>query len=143
MSTKKILTLVAILVLAAGIWACSFGPPESCGENIGGTANIEMFSQYFTNMAFVNQAGEAGLAGENGMVYTSADKLELRADSLSDVDVRVCIQNFTNGNIAIDQAQTFPQGAGGISLGSFGPGIFVVRVIVDGALVKNFPFEVK
>jgi len=36
-----------------------------------------------------------------------------------------------------------PQGAGTLSLGSFAPGSYVVRVIVDGVLVKNLTFAVE
>jgi len=143
MSTNQFKLLVAFLVLGAGILACSFGPPDDCGDNVGGTADTAKFDQYFTQMAFVNQDGQAGSQGENGMEFAAGDVLELRADTLSDVAVRACVQNFTKGDIAFDQTQTFIIGASGLSLGSFEPGNYVVRVIVEDTLVKNFPFSIK
>jgi hypothetical protein len=89
-------------------------------------------------MAFVNQDGAAGPEGENGMEFTASDTLELRAGTLADVAVRACMQNFNDRTIAFDQTQTFAQGASGVSLGSFKPGNYVVRVIVEDTLVKNF-----
>jgi hypothetical protein len=146
MSPSKIKLLVTVLVLGLSLLACSLGslgPPASCGDNIGGTADTAKFDQYFTKMALVNQNGEAGPDGENGMEFASTDTLELRADSNSEVAVRACIQNFNGRPIAFDQTQTFAQGSSGVSLGIFQSGNYVVRVIVDGTLVKNFPFSIK
>ncbi len=149
MLTSKIKLLVTILVLGLVLSACSsgssvsIGPPESCGDDIGGTADTAKFDQYFTNMALVNQNGESGPEGDNGMEFASTDILDLRADSISDVSVRACIQSRSGGPIAFDQTQTFTQGPSGLTFGSFQPGNYVVRVIVDGTLVKNFPFSIK
>jgi len=149
MLTSKIKLLVTVLVLGLLLSACSlgssvsFGPPESCGDDIGGTADTAKFDQYFTNMALVNQDGVSGPEGENGMEFASTDTLDLRADSISDVAVRACIQSRSGGPIAFDQTQTLTQGPSGLTLGSFQLGNYVVRVIVDGTLVKNFPFSIK
>ncbi len=143
MLTSRIKLLVTIIVMGGFFSACSFGPPASCGDNIGGTANTAKFDQNFTNMALVNQNGESGPEGDNGMEFASTDTLDFRADSKSDVAVRACIQNFNGRPIAFDKTQTLTQGASGFSLGSFQSGNYVVRVIVDGTLVKNFPFSIK
>jgi hypothetical protein len=143
MLNSKVKLLVTILVLGLILSACSFGPPASCGDDIGGVADTAKFDQYFTNMALVNQNGDSGTEGENGMEFASTDTLDLRADSNSDVAVRACIQNFNGKPISFDQTQTFTQGASGFSLGSFQSGNYVVRVIVDGTLVKNFPYSIK
>ena len=149
MFTSKIKLPVTIAVLGIMLSACSLGssvpigPPESCGDNIGGTADTAKYDQYFTNMALVNQNGESGPEGENGMEFASTDTLDLRADSVSDVAVRSCVQDFNGRPIAFDQTQTFPQGSSGLTLGSFQPGNYVVRVIADETLVKNFPFSIK
>jgi hypothetical protein len=47
------------------------------------------------------------------------------------------------GQIPFDQTQTAPEGSASLALGTFEPGGYVIRVIVDGTLVKNFPFVVK
>jgi hypothetical protein len=146
MFTLKIKSLGTILMLGLFLSACSlgsFGPPASCGDNISGTADTVKFDQYFTKMALVDQSGVSGPEGENGMEFASTDTLNLRADSNSDVAVRACIQNFNGRPIAFDQTQTFTKGSDGFSLGSFQSGSYVVRVIIDGTLVKNFPFFIK
>jgi hypothetical protein len=146
MFASKIKLFVTILMLGLLLSACSlgsFGPPASCGDNIGGTADTANFDQTFTNMALVNQNGVPGTEGENGMEFAATDTLDIRADSNSDVTVRACVQNFNGRPIAFDGTQTFTQGSSGFSLGSFQSGNYVVRVIVDGVLVKNFPFEIK
>ena len=146
MQRRRVAVLVTVLVLGLFLSACSlgsFGPPASCGDNIGGTADTTKFDQFFSKMALVNQNGESGPEGDNGMEFASSDTLDLRADSNSDVAVRACIQSFNGGPIAFDQTQTFTQGSSGLSLGSFQLGNYVVRVIVDDTLVKNFPFSIK
>lgn len=143
MSFLKKVPSLSILVLLSTLFACSFGPPESCGESVGGTADSAKFAQHFSKMAFVNQEGQAGPERENGMEYTTSDQLELRADSLEEVEVRLCIQRRDGGSIAFDQSQTFTAGSSGMRVGSFEPGNYVVRVIVDDTLVQNYPFFIK
>ncbi len=139
-SLRSVLT--AILVISS-LAACSFGPPESCGETIGGVADTAKFDQYFSRMAFITQEGMEGTPGDNGVEFSTSDNLELRADVLTDVTVRLCIQGMTSGSIAFDQTQSFTAGASGMGVGSFEPGTYVMRVIVEDTLVKNFPFTIK
>ncbi len=143
---KKLTVLAALFVIAAAILACgSFGPPPSCGDNIGGTADTAKFDQYFTSMMLVSQAsGQPGPEGENGAQFSAGDPLVILMDSKSDVAVRACIQPMSGGDsISFDQTQNFTQGAGTFTIGAFEQGVYVIRVIVDGILVKNFPFAVK
>jgi hypothetical protein len=48
--------VVTLFILILPLSACSFGPPPSCGDNNGGTANTSKFDQFFTNMQLVNEA---------------------------------------------------------------------------------------
>ena len=57
--------------------------------------------------------------------------------------MRACVQSRGPGEITFDHTQTMPQGHSAFPVGTFKPGTYVIRVIVDGALVKNFPFEIK
>lgn len=143
MSTLSLRSILTMLLVIGSLAACSFGPPESCGETIGGTADTALFDQYFSRMALVTQDGMEGEPGDNGVEFASGDQLELRADVLTDVTVRLCIQGMTSGSIAFDQTQSFVAGASGMGVGSFEPGIYVMRVIVEDTLVKNFPFSIK
>ena len=136
--------LVTFLLLGIVVAACSFGPPDSCGDAIGGTADATVFSRYFTQMALVSSAtGQSGTDGENGAQFATADTLEIRADTTAEVNVRVCIQGMSSSKIALDTTKGFAAGPAGLGLGSFDKGTYVIRVIVDDTLVKNFPFEIK
>lgn len=132
----------SLAVLGLLIGACSFGPPPSCGEDIGGTADTAAFDKNFTSMALVNQStGQSAREGENGMEFAQGDNLAIQLDAKSKVTVRACIQPRSGGNaISFDETQTFSQGQGAFAVGAFEPGAYVIRVIVDNTLVKNFPF---
>jgi hypothetical protein len=143
MNILRIKSIALLLGIGFLLYACSFGSPESCGENIGGTADTAKFDQYFIQMALVNQSGVSGTEGENGMEFTSTDSLELRADTKSDVAVRACVQNLSKGPITFDETHDLTIGSDGFALGVFETGNYVVRVIVNDTLVKNFPFSIK
>jgi hypothetical protein len=147
MSTSKIKMLAVLLVLGISMLACgSFGPPESCGENIGGVADETLFGQYFASMELVSaNTWQPGEQSENGMIFPAEEPLLIMFDAKSDVEVRACIQNTAGGSgkLALDQALPFLTGTNEFPLGAFQPGGYVIRVIVENTLVKNFPFSVK
>ncbi len=143
---KKYAYLFSALTLTLSILACgSFSPPESCGDEIGGTADEALFGQYFESMELVNaNTWQPGTQGENGVEFAAGEPLLIMFDAKTDVEVRACIQNTVGGGgIAFDQTSSFSSGENEFSLGVFEPSSYVIRVIVDGVLVKNFPFEVK
>ncbi len=124
--------------------ACgSFSPPESCGA--GGTADEMKYAQHFTWMEIVNETtGSPGEPDpEGGTQFASTIQLGITMDSIDEVSIRVCVEERRGGGeIALDKTQDLPSGSGNISLGSFEPGSYVVRVIVDGVLVRNLPFSI-
>ncbi len=141
---SKILALM--LVVGLGLAACgSFGPPPECTEGLGGTADEAMFAQYFTSMELVDQTtGQPGQPHDPGVSFAASAPLTIRISSVADVTVRACVQFFDRNEIAFDQASTLPIGQNEIVLGAFpGAGNYVVRVIVDGVLVKNLPFTLQ
>ncbi len=145
MSSRNAFISSAVLLTALTVTACSFGPPPSCGEGIGGTADQEQFATHFEEMSLVSQTtGEPGTEGDQGAQFAQGDPLAIVAAARSEVTVRACVQPLSGGGeIALDATQTLAEGTGEISLGTFEPGTYVVRVIVDGTLVKNFPFVVE
>jgi hypothetical protein len=145
MSSHRIGVLLAICVtLALTLAACgAVKPPESCG--VGGTANDTLFARHFALMELVNKA--TGLPGaedpEAGAAFTLGDLLAIRVNALGEVSVRTCVEGRSGGKIALDQTVTAEQGERLLPLASFPKGDYVVRVIMDGALIKNLPFAVK
>lgn len=67
----------------------------------------------------------------------------LLVDSLTDVTIKVCVEERRGGReIAFDQTIDVNAGEGDLEIGTLEEGSYVVRVIVDGVLVKNLLFEV-
>ncbi|HEY42377.1 MAG TPA: hypothetical protein G4O11_00130 [Anaerolineae bacterium] len=137
--------MVVCITLILGITACGpLSPPESCGA--GGTADEAAFAQHFKSMGIVNQAtGSPGEPDpEGGYQFSSSDQLALTTDSITDTSLRACIEERRGGGkIVFDQTPTMSQGTASMPLGSFEPGSYVVRVILDGVLVRNLPFSIK
>lgn len=147
MSKSKRWSVGVVVALALFALACgSFAPPESCGEDIGGTADEALFAEHFTQMDLVVES--TGASGEPddemGEVFTSGDGLVIRAESLGEVSVRACVQPRSGGGqIPFDETETLAEGEDTFSLGSFDEGSYVIRVIVDGTLVRNLVFGVE
>jgi len=135
-------SVVTVLLLAS---ACgSIAPPETCGET--GTADDARFGELFSSMDLVVGAtGETGPEDpEGGAAFAADTPLAIRYDSRAAVEARVCVeQRRGGGKIILDQTFTASEGSGSFSLGSFPPDIYVVRVLVNGALVRNLPFIVR
>ncbi|MEW6092999.1 MAG: hypothetical protein AB1531_03440 [Chloroflexota bacterium] len=143
---RKFTLVLPVFVLTLSVLACgSFSAPESCGDEIGGTADDVLFGQYFESMELVSaNTYQPGTQGENGVEFAAGESLLIMFDAKTDVEVRACIQNtIGGGEIAFDQTSSFISGENEFSVGVFEPSNYVIRVIVDGVLVKNFPFEVK
>ena len=134
-----------VLLSTALLTACSFGPPPSCGEEIGGTTDSGKFDENFAAMTLISEVtGEEGPQGEGGAEFASGESLAVQIDSKTDVEVRACVQPVSGGKeIAFDQTQSISPGSATFGMGSFDPGRYVIRVIVDGTLVKNFPFTTR
>lgn len=131
--------LLGLTALACG----QLSPPESCGENIGGTADEAKFDELFAEMTLVD-----GASGEPGSgdppTLAAGDQLIIQAQALDDVSVRACIEESRGGGeIALDEIQTMAAGESSFSIGTFEPGPYVIRVIVDDTLIKNLPFTVE
>jgi hypothetical protein len=144
--SRRISILLAVCAaLAVTLAACGAAkPPESCG--VGGTADDTAFAQHFAMMELVNKVtGEAGQQDpEAGVAFAAGDLLAIRVNALGDVSVRTCVQGRdSGGRIALDQNITAEKGERLLPLASFPKGSYVVRVIIDGVLVKNLPLAVK
>ena len=86
---------------------------------------------------------QPGTSGENGTVFSNDEDLLIMFDAAENVEIRACIQQTVGaGQIAFDQTNAFQSGSNEFALGNFDPGTYVIRVIVDGILVRNFPFQV-
>ncbi|MBI4282276.1 MAG: hypothetical protein HY672_02145 [Chloroflexi bacterium] len=132
--------LVAALALAA---ACgSLQPPEECAVP-GGSADQTAFAEHFSQMAVVMEGQDASSSVEEP-VFGSDDTVEVVATSIADTSTNLCLQERKGGGqIRYDETPILYVGENRVSLGSFGKGDYVVRVIVDDVLVKNLTFTVR
>lgn len=138
--------IILFAVLSIVLSACgSFGPPPECTEGLGGTADEALFAENFNSMQLVNQAtGLPGESTEQGEAYAPADTLAIMVDAKNAVTLRACVQFISGRQIAFDQNPSLDAGETEIVLGSFpDTGDYVVRMILDGALVKNFAFVIQ
>ncbi len=137
--------LAFCVVLALAVSACGSPKPlETCG--VGGTADEAKFAQHFTLMELVNkETGQPGEASsEGGVQFAATDVVAIRAKSLAETSVRACVEERGGeGKVALDLTVTAQEGERLLSLGLFPKGSYVVRVIVDGTLVKNLPFDIR
>lgn len=145
MYSKKHNLLVTGIIFSLVILACGqFAPPESC--NVGGSADESKFASLFTKMELLSQAtGQpVSIDSENGAQFSPEDPLVIEVESLTEVTVRACVQSRQGGGkIPFDQTQSLPTGKGSFALGTFNQGSYVVRLVVDGVLVKNLTFFIK
>ncbi len=143
--SSKSIVLVLLFSLLAAACGSSFGPPPECATGLGGTADEAKFAQYFSSMDLVSQTtGQTGTPADNGVAFAVSEPLVIQVGNTAGVSVRACVQFFNGNTIAFDQTSTLPVGQSEIVLGAFpGKGNYVVRMIVDGVLVKNLPFTLQ
>ena len=141
-SNSRILPILiaASLLLAA---CANFGPPPECSEGLGGVADTAAFDAHFASMDLVSAAsGETGARAEHGVAFAADEPLAIAVDSLDAGILRACVQAARA--IPVDQTYELSAGEQTLELGVLGePGMYVVRVIVDGVLVKNLPFTLE
>jgi hypothetical protein len=132
--------LAASLLLTA---CANFGPPPECSEGLGGVADTAAFDAHFASMQLVSAAsGAPGAPAEHGEAFAADEPLAIQVDSLGAGSLRACVQAASE--IPIDQTYELAAGGQTLQLGALGePGMYVVRVIVDGVLVKNLPFTLE
>jgi len=142
MSKRRIVVLLAVCAALAACGAAK--PPESCG--VGGTADEALFAKHFSAMELVNKTtGQPGQQDpEAGVAFTAGNSLAIRVNALGNISVRTCVEGRGGGSkIALDQNISAEEGERLLPLASFPKGSYVVRVIVNGVLIKNLAFAVK
>ncbi|MBM3941082.1 MAG: hypothetical protein FJ318_09465 [SAR202 cluster bacterium] len=134
--------LGCIALIAAGCGSGGVGPlsaPRDCGFGTG-SADQAAFANHFAGMAFAN-----GAPGAEGPAFAMNDAPRIAVEALADTATRLCVQERRGGGqIVFDETPTLARGAAETSLPAIvKKGTYVVRVGVDGMLVKNLPFSVE
>lgn len=122
--------------------ACG-GPTEQAKECAsGGSADEATFAQHFSRMDF----GSGGSpSGEGGQQFTPSEAVVVVVAARAETATRFCAQERSRlGTVAYDQTPALPTGETQVNLGTFqNKGDYVIRVSVDGTLVKNLTFTVR
>ena len=136
-----LLTVLFVTLFGLVTGACgAISPPESCAHTGFDEA---VFAEYFTDMYLIDTAtGEPGERDpDQGDRYATDDQIAVWIESLEDVEVRFCIeQRKGGGQIVYNQAHSISQGETTVALTTFESDPYVIRVIVNDALVKNLTF---
>jgi hypothetical protein len=139
-------TSIFIVLFLMSLACGSLSPPEDCGEGIGGTADEALFGQNFSSMNLLDAdtGGQGKDGGENGRLFDAGVSLKLAFNSKSNVTMRICIQERKGGGkVVLNRSVDYFVGEGGLVLGKFRNGDYVVRVIMGNVLVKNLPFGIE
>lgn len=140
---KRYWYLLVLSALGLAALACgSFAPPEEC-TNSG--FDEEAFAAHFNDMQLVNAAtgepGELEPGNDQGMRFSSDDELALLVDSLGEVQLTLCIQQRKGGGqIVYNETHSFQEGESTVPLMAFDSDPYVIRVILNDALIKNLTF---
>lgn len=143
MKTRIIQGLLLFCVLLAASAGCKKADSPSCTDIVGGTADPVKFSVNFADMQLVELV--SGLPGaedsERGLTFGTGDQLVIWMDCKVGTPVTFCIQERNaSGTVMYNQSHTVQTGTSEINIGSYAANTYVIRVIVDNILIKNFPF---
>ena len=136
-----LLTIVTMIALAT---ACEeTGSPEDC--ELGVVADTDAFEAAFDSMELIDdETGESFEETADGFIVPEGTVVSISATAVDTTDWRACQQERVGGgDIVLDEEWTQEAGEESFLLGEFPPLDYVVRVGVDGVLVKNLPFTVE
>jgi hypothetical protein len=81
---------------------------------------------------------------EAGPTFFPDRPVSVQADVISSVEVQFCVEERRGGGeITFDEVRTMQAGMNIYSLGNFEQGSYVIRVILEGSLIRNLPFVVE
>jgi hypothetical protein len=88
--------------------------------------------------------GSPRIHTEAGPTFLQDTSVSIQVESTESIEVRFCVEERRGGGeISFDEVRTISGGVTIVSLESFVPGSYVIRVILDDVLVRNLPFVVE
>ncbi|TFH34504.1 MAG: hypothetical protein E4G99_09365 [Anaerolineales bacterium] len=140
---KAIILLMTVVVLTFVSSCRALRPPESCG--LGGNANETGYGLYFEKLDLLDVSGSPGIPDRDGLPrFEEGQALNLWLQVKSDTRVRVCVEETRGGGeIAYDETTPLASGQNAITLGILESGPYVLRMSIDGTLVRSVPFSVR
>ncbi len=140
---QHILVFIPILMLMLLSSCRALRPPESCG--LGGFANETAYGLYFDNLDLLDVEGNPGKPDRDGVPrFDEGQAINLWLQIKTDSRVRICVEETRGGGeIAYDEIVSMKTGQSAVTFGTLERGPYVIRLSIDGTLVKNVPFSVR
>ena len=140
------LAAATVVLAALAIAACGSGSSGTSPCGAGGTADQAAFTSHFSAMDLVDVATGQPVPqdADNGSAFTAAQQVGVSATATAAVTVRYCVQQRSGSATTVsDTTASMSAGTGTTTLGTLPAGSMVVRVIVDGVLVRSLPLIVR
>ncbi len=135
--------LSAVLILSFVSSCRALRPPESCG--LGSFANDTGFGLYLDDLDLLDVEGRPGEPDRDGAPrFEEGQAINLWLQVKSDTRIRVCVEETRGGGeIVYDETASFTSGQSAIPFGVLERGPYVIRIGIDGTLIRNMPFSVR
>lgn len=136
--------LISSLLLLSLLSSCrALRPPESCG--LGSFANDTGFGLYLDDLDLLDVEGRPGEPDRDGTPrFEEGQAINLWLQVKSDTRIRICVEETRGGGeIVYDETTSFTSGQRAVPFGVLERGPYVIRIGIDGTLIRNIPFSVR
>jgi hypothetical protein len=144
MKRKYQALIMSIILLLGFVSSCrALRPPESCG--VGSFANDTGFGLYLDDLDLLDVDGSPGEPDRDGTPrFEEGQAINLWLQVKSDTRIRICVEETRGGGeIVYDETSSFSSGQSAVTFGVLERGPYVIRISIDGTLVRNVPFSVR
>lgn len=136
--------LMSAIFILTFVSSCrALSPPESCG--LGGYANDTAYGLYLDKFDLLDVNGNPGEPDRDGLPrFEEGQALNLWLQVKAAARIRICVEETRGGGeIAFDETTPLTAGQSAISLGVLESGPYVIRMSIDGTLLRNVAFSVR
>jgi hypothetical protein len=144
MNLRSLTLLLSTLLIMSFVSSCrALRPPDSCG--LGSFANDTAYGLYLDDLDLLDVAGNPGEPDRDGTPrFPEGQAVNLWLQVKSDSRIRICVeQTRGSGEIVYDETSSFSSGQNAVTFGVLERGPYVVRISIDGTLVRNVPFSIR
>jgi hypothetical protein len=144
MQRRSATLFIIILLLLSILSSCrALRPPESCG--LGSFANDTGYGLYLNDLDLLDVEGNAGEPDRDGAPrFEEGQVVNLWLQVKSDTRIRICVEETRGGGtIAYDETTSFTSGQSAVTFGALERGPYVIRISIDGTLIRNIPFSIR
>jgi hypothetical protein len=138
MKRRSTLILVSAVLILSFVSSCrALRPPDSCGQ--GSFANDTAYGLYLDDLDLLDVNGNVGEPDRDGTPrFEEGQAINLWLQVKSDTRIRICLEES-----AFDETSSFSPGQSAVTFGVLERGPYVIRISIDGTLVRSMPFSVR